>query len=269
MQAQPATRRSNVVAHARGLVRRQTVEHEMHRLAPAPHELAQQGDKQSGFERAAIGAKPERPVGVDRRGGTERLTLSGSVHDRRLAAHAPGLTVHRISTEARLIPEKHLATVLFRLTGDGWEGFTLPAFNRLGVPLIGSLQRLLRRQSQFRQQLPDRRDAYRHPELLRHQLHDHRARPQAEVQSILSRVTTIDPAEHLSLLRRAQGSWPPRSLRRTQRLDADTRLQRRFDPFVDGRPVEPERCDHRRRRLAFANALYRQVHCPRGRSAVA
>jgi hypothetical protein len=42
-------------------------------------------------------------------------------------------------------------------------------------------------------------------------------------------------------LRPRQSSRTPRGLPRAQRLDADTGLQFRLDPFVNGRPIEAAR----------------------------
>ena len=257
VQRQSAFRRSDVVAYRRGLVRGQTVEHQMHGLPATAHQLAQQQHKPFGFERAVIRTKPERPVSGDRGGCTDRLALSRSMDHRGLAAHAPSLAVHRIGTKSRLVPEIHCRALSPRLPSNGRERLALPALDSLGIPLIGPLQRLLRGQTQLRQQFTDRRDRKRHPELLRDQLSHHLSRPQTEVQAILSRVAPVDPAKYLPLLGSSQGSRAPRGLRRPQRLDADTRLQRRFEPLVDRGAVETERCHHFGRRFTFAHALYR------------
>ena len=87
------------------------------------------------------------------------------------------------------------------------------------------------------------------------QLRNHRPYPQTEVQTILARIAPIDPPEHLPLLCRGQAAWASRRLRRTQRLDAHTRLQRSLEPLVDRRAIEPVGRDHFRGGFTFPNSL--------------
>src|SRR5665213_2870222 len=86
--------RGHVIAHDRLPVRRQAIEHQMERLAAVLHHRLQQVDEQFGVERAVVGAEPARAIGIDRRSGTERLSLPGSMHHRRLTPYAPGLAMH-------------------------------------------------------------------------------------------------------------------------------------------------------------------------------
>jgi len=252
MQGQTALGGGDVLLHAGRLVGRQAIEHQMNGLLAVPHHLLQQLDEPLGVESTLVETEPECPLSIHRRGRTARLALPGPVHYRRLAPYAPGLAVHGIGPEPRLVPEEHLPTLLFRLPGYGGEGLPLPALDRLRIALIGSLQRLLRGQPQLRQQCAYRRDPEGHAELPRNEIGHDGARPQAEVQTVLARIAAIHPAEHLAFLRRGQGPRPSRSLRRTQGADPDPRLPTRCYPFIDGRPVESVRRDHGRRRLPFA-----------------
>jgi hypothetical protein len=77
----------------------------------------------------------------------------------------------------------------------------LPQGNRFWVSLIGTLQRFLGRQLQLRQQHANRRDSQFDAKLALYQQRHDRARPQPKVQSVLARITSVDPAKHLSLLR--------------------------------------------------------------------
>ena len=56
------------------------------------------------------------------------------------------------------------------------------------------------------------------------QLSHQRPRPQPEVQAILTRVTAIDPTEHLLFLARRQTARPPRRRTRVQRAQSHSRL---------------------------------------------
>jgi hypothetical protein len=46
-------------------VRRQSINHHMHSLLPAVHQLLQQFYKQFSGEATLLGCKPERPLGID------------------------------------------------------------------------------------------------------------------------------------------------------------------------------------------------------------
>lgn len=101
----------NVLLHQGCLVRWQAIEHQLNRLLAMAHHLLQQFDEQFGVERALIEAEPERPPGIDSRGRTDRLPLSGTLDDRRVAAHAPGLAMYRVGTKSRFVPEEHLGAL--------------------------------------------------------------------------------------------------------------------------------------------------------------
>src|SRR4029077_14656744 len=123
--------------------------------------------------------------------------------------------------------------------------------------LIGALQRLLRRQIEPGEQLADRREAQADTELPLNKLCHHRSRPQPEVQTILSRVLAVDPAEHLLFLPRRQTSWASRCRPRFQRTQPDTRFGCRGKPLIDGGAVETVGCDDHRSCLALTHTLDR------------
>ena len=175
------------------------------------------------------------------RGDTDRLPLARALDHRRLSLPAPGLAVHGISTEPRLVPEIHLATGCFGLSGNGREPFASPLFDRFRIALVRPLQRFLRRQSQLGQQCSHRRYAKPDMELSLDQFSHQRPRPQPEIQAILTWIATVDPTKHLLLLARRQTAWPPRRRPRTQRTQSHTWLRCRFQPSVDRRAVESER----------------------------
>ena len=68
----------------------------------------------------------------------------------------------------------------------------------------------------------------------------HRPRPQSEIQTVLTRITAVDPAKNLLLLTRRQTAWPPGRRPGAQRLQLSTRLRCRIEPFVDRRPMKAE-----------------------------
>lgn len=100
------------------------------------------------------GAALQIPLGfgADRRGGADRLPLPGALYHWRLAAHAPCLAVRGIGSQARFILEEDVCILPPGLRGNGRILLTLPFLDGFRVTLVGTLQRLLRRQPQFRQQ---------------------------------------------------------------------------------------------------------------------
>ena len=67
--------------------------------------------------------------------------------------------MHGIGTKPRLIPEKYLAARGASLAGNLRENSAPPFLDRLGIALVGALQRLLRRQPQLGEQFADRSHA--------------------------------------------------------------------------------------------------------------
>ena len=102
------------------------------------------------------GAIPECAAGIHRGGGADGLALAGALHHGSLPLHAPGFAMHGIGTKPGLIPKPDLAASGAGLPSNGGEPLTPPVLDRIGIPLIGPLQRLLLRQSQLGEQRADR-----------------------------------------------------------------------------------------------------------------
>ena len=121
MQGQAPLRVRHVLFDHGFLMRRQAIDDQMQRFLAAIHQLLEQIDKQFTGQPAFIGSKPERPFGIDRRGGADTLALPGSIDHRRLAALCPSLAMHRIGAKAGLVPEvdfRHLCLGLLRNGGE-------------------------------------------------------------------------------------------------------------------------------------------------------
>src|ERR1700733_10932001 len=216
-----------------------------------PHHPPQQTDKKLGRQPTFVGAVPEPTPGIHRRCRADRLPLPRTRHHRGLSFDAPSPAMHGIGTEPRLVPEEDLTAFHFGLSCNGRIAHALPALDRLRV----ALKRLLRRQIEAGEQLADRREAQADIKLPLNQRSHHRSCPQPEVQTILSRVLAVDPAEHLLLLPRRQTPWAPRCRPRFQRTQPDTRLGCRGKPLIDGGAVEPVGCDDHRSCLALPHPL--------------
>src|SRR3954465_7749493 len=174
-----------------------------------------------------------------------------------LTADPPGLAMHSVGAKSGFVPEKHLRALYLRSTGNGRIGFQLPLLDGLRVTLIGTLQRLLRSQSQPRQQLAHCAYPKVHSKFLLDQLSHHAASPQPKVQAVLARIASIDPAKPPPLLCRRQATRTPRRFGRTQGADSRTRTKRRVNPFVNRRPIEPVGFDHLRGPLTLAHPFNR------------
>src|SRR5690606_15003784 len=185
VQRQPPFARGYVFTHDRSLVGGQAVQNQMDRF-PAPiHHFLEQLDEQFAVERTFIDTEPERPLRRHRRSRTHRLALSRTLHHRGMAAYAPSLAMNSVCTKPRLVPEKYFRALGFRLSGNRRIGFSLPLLDCLRVPLVGTLQWLLRGQSKPCQQLTYRSNAEVNTKALLDQLTAHGAGPQPEVQAIL------------------------------------------------------------------------------------
>lgn len=81
--------------------------------------------------------------------------------------------MHAISAKARLAPEVIVSAFTLGLAGYAWIDLLLEAGDGLGVSLVGSPQRLLRRQSKPGQQRTDRSQAQTNAKLTGDQIaHD-------------------------------------------------------------------------------------------------
>ena len=126
--------------------------------------------------------------------------------------------MHGIGAEPKLIPEIDFAAGCFRLPRNRRELLALPYLDRCRITLIGTLQRFLRRQPQLGQQLPHRRHTKSNAKLSLDQLSHQAPRPQPEIQTMLTRITTVDPTKDLLLLAQCQTAWSPRRRPRTEPL---------------------------------------------------
>src|SRR6478672_9150779 len=125
-------------------MRRQSINNQMQWFLSAIHQLAQQVHEQFSRETTFIGCEPKSTFGIDGGRCADALALARSVNHRRFATHGPCLSVHRISTEARLIPKINFGLLCFSLLGDCRVRLTLPTRDRFGVTLVSALKRLLR-----------------------------------------------------------------------------------------------------------------------------
>src|SRR4029453_6125503 len=185
-----------------------------------------------------------------------RLTLPRTLHHRRFATAPPSLAMDSVSAKSRFVPEEDVGALTLGATGQRRIDLALPALDGLGVALIGTLQRLLRREPELGQQRADGGDSEAPPKLPPDQQRHNAPRPQSEVEPVLTRIATVDPAKHLALLRRGQGSRPPGRPRRTQRPQSATTSRRSIEPLINHRAVQAERSHHRRRPFPFAHSLH-------------
>src|SRR5271169_337428 len=183
VQFQFSIRRCDIVLYNLGFVGGQTVENQEQGLLAMTHQHFEHRDKQLRAHSSLIGRKPEAPSGVYRRSRRYGLSLSRYSNNRGLPLCAPTLSLDCIGTEAGFVPEIDVRTPLFCLSCNAWIDVMLPCFNGGRIALVSPPQRLLRRQSELRQQLPDRRHAQIGAELISNQLAHHQSCPQAKIES--------------------------------------------------------------------------------------
>lgn len=99
-------------------------------------------------------ARPATQRALVRRAGA--LMPAGLLtNHQRLSPLGPGLAVNGIGAKARFVPEQHLGATGLGLGGHSGKGLMLAARHGIRIARIGALQRLLRCQSQARQQRAD------------------------------------------------------------------------------------------------------------------
>ena len=185
-------------------------------LAPV-HQSLEQLEKQLPAKSALIGCKPERPFGIDGRGHTDALALSGPGDHRSVTAFGPGLSVQSISAKTRFVPEIDLGFFPPGLENQCLAGIMMPVLHHLRITLIGALQRLVRHEAEPGKQGANRGDPQRDAEFLDDQLEHNRTRPQSKIKTILQRILAIDPAKDLALLGCREIGRAARTLARGQR----------------------------------------------------
>ena len=89
----------------------------MNRLLATMHHLLQQLHEQLCVECCLIGAVPETPFGIYRRGRADRLALTGTLHHRDLTAHCQGIAMNRIGAKSEAV--RNFVFVSYTLTFEG------------------------------------------------------------------------------------------------------------------------------------------------------
>src|ERR1019366_3535225 len=201
--------------------------------------------------------KPECAFGIDGRRSADALTLSRPIDHRRVTSLGPSLSMHRISAEARFVPEVNFGTLRFGLPCNGGKGVTLPSFNGLRVALVGALQRLLRSEVEFGKQATDRGHAQTDIEFLEDEFTHDVPRPQSKFKAVLHRVLAVDPAEHLRFLSARQFRRTPSAFACDQAVLPATPSTDLGEPLVSRGAAQPIAVHHHRNLLPLKNALHR------------
>src|SRR6266852_3921921 len=181
------------------------------------HQHLEHREEQLAAHSPFIGRKPETPFRIYGRSRRDGLSLSRYGNNRRLPLYSPTPSLYRIGTEAGFVPEIYLRTPLFCPPRNTWIGVVLPRFDGGRIALVSPRQRLLWRQSELRQQLPDRCHAQTRAEFVCNQLAHHLSCPQAKIKAMLARVLAVDPTKKLLLLLPGKPARTSATLPRAQR----------------------------------------------------
>ena len=144
MQSQFALGAGDVFLDDGFLMRRQSIDDQMNRLAAIEHQLLEQRHEQLTAEPTFVCCKPESTLRADGRRCAHTLPLARTLDNGCLTARRPGPAVHRVSPEARFVPEEDVRVLLACLSGNGRIRVVLPALDCFRVALVSALQRLLR-----------------------------------------------------------------------------------------------------------------------------
>lgn len=257
VQRQTTLSAGHIFLNHRLLVCWQSINHQMQWFLAAVHQLLEQFNKQFAGQPTLISGKPERAFGIDRRGYADALALPRSIDHRRFAPLSPSLAKHRIGTKARLVPERDFSAFCFGLLRNGRKDVTLPTLNGVRIALVGTLQWLLRREVEFREQTAHRGHAQADVEFLENQLSHDSSRPQGKVKAILHRILAIDPAKHLLLLSAGELGCASRALTRNQTMFSATPSAHIGKPLVSHGATQSIAVHHHRNIFSLNNALRR------------
>src|SRR5260370_301119 len=108
---------------------RQSVDDQMNRLPALEHQLFEQRHEQLTVEPTFVRCKPEGTFRVDGRRRAHTLPLAWTLDNGCFTARRPGPAMHRVSPEARFVPEDDLGVFLAGLSGNSWIRVVLPALD--------------------------------------------------------------------------------------------------------------------------------------------
>src|SRR5712692_8657082 len=189
--------------------------------------------------------------------GADLLPLAASRNHRRSTTQTPSPGQRHIRTNPRFIEKEHIRSNGSRTRSEHRKLFPLPSFDCLRISLVGSAQRLLWSDVQFREKSPYRSHSKSNVQAHRDQLTDNLPRPQTEIETILPWIFPDDPSSDLQLLPRTQqGRSAPRLGRSQCSLAAMSCLPQ---PLVDRRAAKPVALDHYTCRLTIPHAANRHL----------
>src|ERR1700674_399953 len=224
-------------------------------MPAATHEMLEQLNELGGVQPFGVDLEPEFAQRIDRRDRAYALPLSAGGHFRGLATQPPSAPQNLIRTYPRFVEKENLRPAAFGSRPQLRKLPPLPMLDRHRVALVGSPQRLLRRDVKFSQQPSHRRHTQLHSEPLRDQRRDDLPRPQPEVKAVLPGILAVNPMPHLQLLRRRELRLWPGVLARPQRLLAAA--LHRPQPAVDGGTTESTALHHAARALTGLDPTHR------------
>jgi hypothetical protein len=196
----------------------------------------------------------QRTIGIDLaiRGDHVARIFDGRPHAKPISFRLTSESLSSLVARLReRLPAESTITAVMEPTGMSWfpvarwlERAEIKAI-RVKGQRVRALRRLLWRQSQLGEQFSHRRHTKPNGEFPFDQVGYHRPRPQAKIQAIPTRITAVDPTEHLTLLARRQIAAPPGRRPGVQRSLSHTPPCRRAEPSVDRRAIEAIQCHYR------------------------
>jgi len=247
-----------VLGNSTSDVRWVPVDHQEHRTPDRSLELLEELKEKLLVQSLGVHLVPERTRSVHRRDGVHRLTTTAREHFWCLTSHPPSPTEWSIGTHSRLIEEEDRCAPSLCTPPEERIGFTPPPLYRDRVALVCSAKRLLGSDVELGKKTTNGRDAHGLAELLLDQGRYQLARPESEVESVLSWIPSTDPAPYGHHLLLCQGAWSSGMLSGSQGPKASALCG--FKPAVNCRATHAEALDDVAWLLPFANAPDR--HAP-------
>src|SRR3954468_843171 len=232
-----------------------TIHNQKYRATPMSQKLAKKLHKTRGIQPSRVDGIPKGSMGIDRRNGIDLLPLATSLNNRGLSFRCPSPTQRRVRANTRFVEEEDIRATFFGALPQSRVVLSLPLFDRFGVSLVSSSERLLRSDAQLCQQASNRSQTQADGELLFDEGCYDLACPKTKVKAVLARVLAVYPLPHLLFLLLRKVRTGAGCFTSSQPFFALFPL--RTKPPVDRSSTEAEAIDH----FAWALTLADSPHC--------
>src|SRR6266536_2697522 len=207
-----------------GAVHRMTIEDEKHRPRRIVQQPAAEIDEHTPVQVAVVDRKPQPTPGGHRGDQVDREPVAGGRHHRGLPDRRPGGPGMVVGAHPGLVGEPDRGAHLLGFSADLGVVLDLPASHRLGVLLVGAVQRPLRRQAELAEQPADADRRQPYTEFSADEVADHVTGPQGKRKPQLAGVVADDQRVEPLQLGAGEFWWASGSIWRTAQMRSCSRV---------------------------------------------